>query len=69
MNKGDKKFNGTLNGFVTIKFAKYSPKGSKHGKLNQGLKTGKCIVLVDNNTKIIRGIFSNNKLKVKTSLL
>ena len=69
MDKGSKNFNGTLNGFVTIKFAKYTQKGSTHGKLNQGLTTGKCFVLIDNKIRLIRGIFSDNSLKVKSSLL
>ena len=54
-----------LKGFANIKFAKYNPKGSKHGKLNQGLKTGICFVLSDNNITEIRGNFVDNKIRVK----
>ena len=57
-----------MKGFATIKFAKYNPKGSTHGKLNQGLKTGKCFVLSDNNIREIRGNFFNGKLKVNRFL-
>lgn len=53
-----------MKGFATIKFAKYNPKGSTHGKLKQGLKTGKCFVLGDDNIREIRGNFFNRKLKV-----
>ena len=55
----------TFKGFATIKFAKYNTKGSTHGKLNQGLKTGKCFILSDNNIREIRGNVFNNRLKVK----
>ena len=57
-----------MKGFATIKFAKYNPKCSTHGKLNQGLKTGKCFVLSDNNIREIRGNFFNGKLKVNRVL-
>ena len=55
----------TFKGFATIKFAKYNTKGSTHGKLNQGLKTGKCFILSDNNIREIRGNVFNSKLKVQ----
>ena len=58
----------TFKGFATIKFAKYNTKGSTHGKLNQGLKTGTCFMLNDNNIREIRGNVFNSKLKVKRFL-
>ena len=54
----------SFSGFATIKFSKNSPRGSEHGKLNQGLKTGKCFVLYDNNISEIRGHLIDSELKV-----
>ena len=64
IDNGYHTFNGDLNGFATIKFAKYNSSGNNHGKLNQGLKTGVCFVLYDNDITKIRGQFVDNQIKV-----
>ena len=64
MKNGSNVGNLLLNGFTTIKFAKHNNKGGIHGKMNQGLKTGKCFLLYDNNVAEIRGILENDELKV-----
>ena len=64
IDNGYHTFNGDLNGFATIKFAKYNSSGTNHGRLNQGLKTGVCFVLYDNDITKIRGQFVDNQIKV-----
>lgn len=53
-----------LNGHIRVKIGKFTSKQNMQGKLNQGLKTGKCLKLYDANIAEIIGTFENEILKV-----
>ena len=57
-----------LNGHIRVKIGKFTSKPNMQGKLNQGLKTGKCLKLYDANIAEIIGTFENGILKVKIDI-
>ena len=53
-----------MNGYVRVKVGKLTSRKKFQSKLNQGLKTGKCLRLYDGNIAEISGTFENGIAKV-----
>ena len=57
-----------LNGHMRVKIGKFTSKRNMQGKLNHGLKTGKCLTLYDANIGEFIGTFESGILKVTLDL-
>ena len=57
-----------LNGYIRVKIGKLKSTQKFQGKLNQGLKTGRCLKLRDANIAEISGTFGNGILKVTINM-